>query len=156
MSRKMTVGTAFVTASILLFAVCVYSVATAQNKDAEKPACENVPKFIMTDISGIEPEISRPAAKDVISGNSEFRFWKLDSLKEGVTFAVWESTPGKWKYTSPQWEYCRILSGVTVITEENGKSHTVKAGDSFLLKPGIVCTWDVRETTRKELVSYDF
>lgn len=142
-------------AVVLLSAFMVFTVNSSAQEIKDLKS-DDFPKFVITETPEKEPEISKPAKEDVIYGDSEFRLWVLDSLKEGVTFGIWESTPGKWKYTSPQWEYCRILSGKTVIVEGNGKSRTVKAGDSFLLKPGVSCTWEVIETTRKEFVSYDF
>lgn len=136
--------------------VAVFFSFTLHAQKAGTAASHNAPKFVLTTAPETKPTILKPAKTDVIHGNSEFRVWVLDSLKEGIKFGIWESTPGKWKYTSPQWEYCRILSGKTIITEDGGKSFTVRAGDSFLLKPGVSCTWEVLETTRKEFISYDF
>jgi len=39
-----------------------------------------------------------------------------------------------------------------VIAEDGGKARTVRAGDSFVLRPGFKGTWEVLETTRKEYV----
>ena len=65
---------------------------------------------------------------------------------------MWESTPGKWRISYDEWEFCHILSGVSVITEDGGEARTVKAGDAFVLRPGFKGTWEVVETTRKEYV----
>ena len=47
---------------------------------------------------------------------------------------------------------CHILSGHSVLTEEGGEANTLKAGDSFVIRPGFKGTWEVIETTRKEYV----
>jgi uncharacterized cupin superfamily protein len=38
------------------------------------------------------------------------------------------------------------------VTEDGGEARTVKAGDSFVLRPGFKGSWEVVETTRKEYV----
>ncbi|TIW64489.1 MAG: cupin domain-containing protein, partial [Mesorhizobium sp.] len=65
---------------------------------------------------------------------------------------IWESTPGKWRIVYDEWEFCHILSGVSVISEDGGEARTVRAGDSFVLRPGFKGSWEVLETTRKEYV----
>ncbi len=42
-----------------------------------------------------------------------------------------ESTPGKWRIVYDEWEFCHILSGVSVIAEDGGQARTVKSGDSL-------------------------
>jgi len=124
----------------------------------EKGTINNLssPKVVITQEPQQKPNlVVKPAKEDVIYGDSEFRVWNLDSPDSKVTFGIWESTPGKWKYRSNNWEYCRILSGKAIITEDGGKSFTVKAGDSFLLKANVSCTWEVLETIRKDFVSYE-
>jgi uncharacterized cupin superfamily protein len=51
-----------------------------------------------------------------------------------------------------EWEYCRILSGTSIVTEDGGAPVTVTAGDSFILRPGFSGTWEVLETTTKDYV----
>ncbi len=109
--------------------------------------------FLSFDISGIEPEHDAPAADRLISGNPRFTTWNLEETEGGTLFAgVWESTPGKWRIMYDEWEYCTIVSGRSVITEDNGPAVTVSAGDSFVLRPGFKGSWDVIEATRKQYV----
>lgn len=98
-----------------------------------------------------EPETSRPAPEKVISGDPVHTAWNVED-RDGLYAGIWESTPGKWRIAYDEWEYCRILSGVSVITEEGGAAVTVRAGDSFLIRPGFAGTWEVLETTRKDYV----
>ena len=109
-------------------------------------------KFVAMGIDGVEPEEDRPDKESVISGNPRFKSWSLDEADGGVSSGIWEATPGKWRFANANWEYCRILSGVSVITEDGGEAHTVKAGDSFILQTGFKGIWEVIETTRKDYV----
>ena len=46
----------------------------------------------------------------------------------------------------------RLMDAAHEIAEEGGAARTLKAGDSFVLRPGFKGTWEVVETTRKEYV----
>jgi len=107
---------------------------------------------ISLDIASIEPEIGAPAADRVIAGAPSFKTWNVDERPGGLYAGVWESTPGKWRIEYDEWEYCRILSGASIITEEGGAARRVETGDSFIIEPGFRGTWEVVETTRKEYV----
>ena len=99
----------------------------------------------------VEPEISRPDPHKVIAGDPVHTAWNLEE-RDGLYCGIWQSTPGKWRIAYDEWEYCRILDGVSVITGEDGTSMTVRAGDSFIIRPGFKGTWEVLETTRKDYV----
>ncbi|MFC5385759.1 cupin domain-containing protein [Aquamicrobium segne] len=109
-------------------------------------------KFITLDISGIEPEEGAPAPERLISGNPQFRTWNIEERDGALYAGIWESTPGKWRISYDEWEFCHILSGVSVISEEDGEARRVQAGDSFILRPGFKGVWEVLETTRKHYV----
>ncbi|MFC6950877.1 cupin domain-containing protein [Paraburkholderia dipogonis] len=53
------------------------------------------------------------------------------------------------------WELCVILSGVSEITEDGQPPVLVKAGDTFVMKPGFEGTWRVIDPTRKIWVTKD-
>ena len=76
----------------------------------------------------------------------------LEEADGGLYAGIWEATLGKWRIEYEEWEFCHILSGVSIVTEDGGEAHTLKAGDSFILRPGFKGTWEVVETTRKEYV----
>ncbi|RWK54483.1 cupin domain-containing protein [Mesorhizobium sp.] len=110
------------------------------------------PKFLSVDIESVEPEPSAPAPDRLISGEPKFRTWNVEEGDGGLYAGIWEATPGKWRIEYDEWEFCHILSGVSVISEEGGEARTVRAGDSFVLRPGFKGSWEVLETTRKEYV----
>jgi uncharacterized cupin superfamily protein len=111
-----------------------------------------MPRFLTIDTASVEAEAGAPAPDRVISGDPEFRTWSVEEADGGLYAGIWEATPGKWRIVYDEWEFCHILSGVSVIAEEGGETRTVKTGDSFVLRPGFKGTWEVIETTRKEYV----
>jgi uncharacterized protein len=109
-------------------------------------------RFVRIDIAGIEPEEGAPASDRVISGEPQFRTWNAEEADGGLYAGIWEATRGKWRIAYDEWEFCHILSGVSIIAEDGGEARTVRAGDSFVLRPGFKGSWEVLETTRKEYV----
>jgi uncharacterized cupin superfamily protein len=104
------------------------------------------------DVDAIEPETGAPAPDRLLAGDPKFRTWNVEEQVGGLYAGVWESTPGKWRVQYDEWEYCRILSGVSIVTEDGGDPCRVTAGDSFIIRPGFKGVWEVVETTRKEYV----
>lgn len=97
------------------------------------------------------PDIDRPAPDRLISGDPEHRTWLLEE-RDGLFSGIWESTPGKWRVMYEEWEYFRILSGRSIVTSEAGEVLELNPGDSAILRPGFLGTWEVVETTRKDFV----
>lgn len=93
------------------------------------------------------------AGVDVLEGSPQFKVVTVDK-QNGVKSGFWESTKGKWRFANGKdhWEYCRIVEGVSVITEDGGRPRRFEAGQSFVLHPGFSGTWEVIEPTRKEYV----
>ena len=108
--------------------------------------------FLTISTDAVEPELGAPAAGRLISGAPKFRTWNVEEVEGGLYAGIWEATPGKWRIEYDEWEFCHILSGISVISEDGGEARTVRAGDSFLLRPGFKGIWEVLETTRKEYV----
>ncbi len=96
-------------------------------------------------------EENSPAADRLISGDPRFSTWNLEEAA-GLYCGVWQSTPGKWRVSYTEWEYFRILSGVSVLAQDGEDPVTLRAGDSMILRPGFEGTWEVIETTVKDYV----
>ncbi|TKT76677.1 cupin domain-containing protein [Aquamicrobium sp. LC103] len=111
-----------------------------------------ISRFLTLDVSQAVVEDGAPALGRIISGDPRFRTWNVEEAEGGLYAGIWEATPGKWRIEYEEWEFCHILSGVSVIAEEGGDARTVRAGDSFILRPGFKGSWEVIETTRKEYV----
>jgi uncharacterized protein len=110
-----------------------------------------MPHFLRLTSSAATPETERPAPEKVISGDPVHTTWNVEE-RDGLYCGIWQSTPGKWRIAYDEWEYCRILDGRSIITDENGTEHALGPGDSFILRPGFSGTWEVIETTRKDYV----
>jgi len=109
-------------------------------------------RFRRIETEGVEAEAGAPAPDRLISGNPVFATWNVEEADGGLYSGIWEATPGKWRIEYDEWEFCHILAGVSVITEEGHEPRTVRAGEAFVLRPGFKGTWEVLETTRKEYV----
>lgn len=109
-------------------------------------------KAVGFDVSQITPETGAPAPDRLISGNPEFTTWSIEEASGGLYAGIWQATPGKWRIAYDEWEYFHILEGHSVVTEEGSAEVHLRAGDSYILRPGFKGTWEVLETTRKDYV----
>lgn len=101
----------------------------------------------------VESEHGAPAADRVLKGEPKFRTWNVSESADGKLFSgTWEATPGAWRISYDEWEFCQIVSGVSIVTEDGGEAKRVSAGDAFVIEPGFRGVWEVVETTRKTYV----
>ena len=107
--------------------------------------------FLRLSQSGTDPQVSRPDPAKVLAGDPVHTTWNVEE-RDGLYCGIWQSTPGTWRIAYDEWEYCHILSGRSVITEEGGAAQSVTTGDRFILRPGFRGTWQVLETTVKDYV----
>lgn len=95
-------------------------------------------------------------ADRLIAGNPRQTAWQQYTDASGRFFAgAWHSEVGKWRVSYTEEEYCQILHGVSVITDEAGSALTVRAGDRFVVPRGFAGTWEVIEPTKKLYVIYE-
>jgi hypothetical protein len=93
-------------------------------------------------------EKGKPA--NVISGAPETSLQNYYTDKSGSFFSgVWESTPGKWPVNYAEDEFCAILEGRVVLTDESGRAESFKAGDAFVIPAGFKGTWETVQKVRK-------
>jgi len=100
---------------------------------------------------GVPAEISRPAPERVVSGDPVHSTWNIED-RDGIFCGQWQSTPGKWKVAYTEWEYVFIHAGHSILTDSAGGQTHLRAGDSFIIRPGFAGTWEVIETTLKDYV----
>ncbi|WP_051340884.1 cupin domain-containing protein [Azospirillum halopraeferens] len=109
--------------------------------------------FTLLDPAVAAVETGGPDPGRIIAGTPVFTTRNAYESADGKRFAgVWSCTPGVWRIRYDEWEHCRITEGTSVITHTDGRSWTVRAGDSFVLEPGFEGTWEVVETTTKQYV----
>jgi hypothetical protein len=99
----------------------------------------------------VTPEISRPDPAKVVTGDPVHTTWNLEET-DGLYCGLWQSTPGKWRLTYTEWEYVYIHSGHSILTDKDGKATHLRAGDSYIIRPGFDGTWETVETTLKDYV----
>lgn len=102
-------------------------------------------------IGHAEPEVARPDPAKVTRGDPIHTTWNLED-RDGLYCGIWQSTPGAWRVAYDEWEYIRILEGHSILTPDGGEPVTLRAGDSYVIRPGFTGIWDVVETTRKDYV----
>lgn len=102
-------------------------------------------------MDGILPEIGRPDAAKRVSGDPLHTTWNIED-RDGLFCGLWQSTPGAWRVSYDEWEYVHILQGHSVLTDAGGTAVQLRAGDSYIIRPGFSGVWEVIETTLKEYV----
>lgn len=111
-----------------------------------------MPDKILKLEQSVSPTHSTPPTGDIIDGAPEFTTWTLEN-KDGLRSGIWQCTPGKWSMTYEVWEYVHILEGFAIITPQDGDPVELHAGDSYIFRVGLGCTWDVKQTLLKEFVT---
>lgn len=99
-------------------------------------------------VNGVNPAIP---AERIVSGNPEQNlFNQYQDPSKKMLSGTWDCTPGKWQADySAKSEFCYIISGKVVLTDEDGVATTFVAGDSFIIPQGFMGTWEVVEKVEK-------
>jgi uncharacterized cupin superfamily protein len=97
---------------------------------------------------GIPPEVARPDPAKVVTVHST---WNLED-RDGLYSGLWQSTPGAWRVSYAEWEYVHIHAGHSILTGDDGSVTHLRAGDSYIIRPGFQGMWEVVETTLKDYV----
>ncbi|WP_262691699.1 cupin domain-containing protein [Kordiimonas aestuarii] len=103
--------------------------------------------------SDASPEIeSGPvAAEKLIDGHPQQRTENFYTGKDERFFSgYWSSSVGKWRvnYDSEE-EFCHLLEGEVVLTDEGGNSSRFQAGARFTIAEGFTGTWETVADCRK-------
>jgi uncharacterized cupin superfamily protein len=92
----------------------------------------------------------------LLQGNPRQTAWVHYTDPSGrFTAGIWHSERGCWKILYTEEEYCQVLEGLSVITDQAGTAVTVRAGEEFVIPAGFNGTWEVVEPTRKRFVIYE-
>ena len=100
---------------------------------------------------GAEAEVSRPDPATVVSGDPVHTTWNIEDI-DGLYCGMWQATKGAWRVNYSEWEYICILSGHSILRGDDGSVTDLRAGDSYIIRPGFTGIWEVVETTLKDYV----
>jgi uncharacterized protein len=115
-----------------------------------------VPRIVDFASACAETSVSKPPADRLLAGNPEHTTRNYFSDSGGRFFSgVWESTPGRWRISYTENEFCHITRGRVRIADSTGREWIFKAGDSFVIPAGFVGTWECIEPTAKFYVIYE-
>lgn len=111
---------------------------------------------ILAPTPAVEVYTYHVASDRLVSGNPLQSIWlEYEDPTKQFSVGIWASEVGEWRIRYTEEEYCRILEGRSVITDEAGRSVTVVAGTEFTIPAGFVGTWRVEEPTRKRFVIHE-
>jgi uncharacterized protein len=117
-------------------------------------AVAGVRKFAAADAAAAEEYFLPP--EKLLEGNPRQTVWMQYTDPSGkFMVGIWHSERGRWTILYTEEEFCRILEGVSVMTDQAGNQVTVRAGDEFVIPAGFRGTWEVLEPTRKRFVIYE-
>ena len=92
----------------------------------------------------------------LIAGNPLQRLWNHYTDPSGKFFSgIWQSEVGKWAINYTEEEFCHMLEGVSIVTNEEGVAVTLRAGDSFVIPRGFKGSWEVIEPSKKKYAIYE-
>jgi uncharacterized cupin superfamily protein len=96
------------------------------------------------------------APEKLLEGNPKQTVW-IEYQDAGGHFCagLWSSEVGAWRIRYTEEEYCRILEGRSVITDEAGHAVSVGPGDEFTIPAGFTGTWRVVEPTQTRFVIHE-
>lgn len=122
----------------------------------EAAALKDHPGIVDFATAAAEITKSQPPAERLLGGNPEQVARNYFSDATGRFFAgVWESTPGRWRVSYSENEFCHITKGRVRIEDEMGRHWTFTRGDSFVVPAGFAGTWHVLEPTAKLYVIHE-
>lgn len=120
------------------------------------PASNQAALLVLLGAPTVEAQEYFVAEEKLISGNPRQTVWlEYEDPSGQFLVGIWSSEVGEWRIRYTEHEYCRILEGRSVITDEAGHSFTVVAGSEFTIPAGFSGTWRVVEPTRKRFTMYE-
>jgi uncharacterized cupin superfamily protein len=111
-------------------------------------------RFTLFDPANLpDPEYGAPDPANVVEGDPRFTVWTLEDRGDGRTYAgYWASTTGTWKVSYDEWEYCTLVEGRAIVSEDGGDFWDLTPGQHFVFRPGFTGTWHVIEPVIKTFV----
>jgi len=103
-----------------------------------------------------EYEESQTPPEKCVKGQPLQRTWHHFTSEDEAFFAgFWEAEPGCWSVSYSENEFCQIVSGRSILRDQQGREQLLETGDNFVIPAGFQGQWEVLETTRKIYVIYE-
>jgi hypothetical protein len=87
-------------------------------------------------------EAPTPVEKCVRGEPLQKTWHQFTSDDEKFFAGTWEAEPGCWKVEYTENEYCRILSGRSLLRDAGGNEHPLESGDEFVIPRGFTGEWE--------------
>ena len=92
----------------------------------------------------------------IIAGSpQQFTINQFTNARENMFVGIWGSDKGKWNVAYSEDEFCTILEGEAILTEQGGIPQHLKAGDHFTIAAGFEGTWETVTPVKKLYVIYE-
>ena len=120
------------------------------------PSVKPIPKVVSFQDPLPEPHRYRPQADRILSGDPAQAATNLFQSSDGrFNSGIWEAQRGKWRVVFNESEFCHLLSGVIVVTGDDGSQRIFRAGDAFVSPAGFTGTWEIIEAAKKLYAYYE-
>jgi len=120
------------------------------------PSVKPIPKVVSFQDPLPEPHRYRPQADRILSGDPAQAATDLFQSSDGrFNSGIWEAQRGKWRGVFNESEFCHLLSGIIVVTGDDGSQRTFRAGDAFVSPAGFSGTWEIVEPAKKLYAYYE-
>ena len=98
----------------------------------------------------VDAEEAAPAGETILTGAPRTRVSNHYEDEGGEFFVgTWASTPGKWRVSYSEHEFCHLLEGRVTLTSDNGREWRFGPGDTWVIPAGFSGTWETVEAARK-------
>jgi uncharacterized cupin superfamily protein len=97
------------------------------------------------------PDLAKVLAGDPLQTARNFYADPSGQFSAGI----WEGAAGRWRINYTEEEFCHLLSGTVVLTDDVGASRRFEAGASFVIPAGFTGAWENLSPARKLYVIYE-
>ncbi|WP_323845816.1 cupin domain-containing protein [Microbulbifer magnicolonia] len=114
-------------------------------------------KKLLRIVAGQGAQESGPVAEEKLLAGRPQQMTEhfFTNAKENFFCGVWSSDAGKWRLSYSEDEFCYIIDGEAVITDADGHSERVMAGDAFCIPAGFEGSWETVGSVKKFYAIYE-
>lgn len=100
--------------------------------------------------AGMQPSNMTDKSCFTTDDKSELNNTIFSTPDESILSGVWECAPCREEIESyPVHEMMTVVSGSVTLTHDDGRSETLRPGDTFFIPKGSKLVWEITETLRK-------